>query len=418
MSKHEEFEELCALRATGQLTEDEELRLTEHLAGCPLCRAACDEFSAILDGLPTPRGTVESPEVVRHLEATGFREKFLAQACAKGYRFSAEVQEDTRRFSFGLFRWLPPVYPVLAMGTVLLLGVGVIAYQGWHSRGAPRAGEAEVANSEAGQDSAATLPKRIEPQLANKADQEAIAEFKNQNAQLMDRVAALEQKLEASEVDRSGVERIVSHLNENNGQLADQLEQNAAALTESKNDLEKARSDRAAVELQLGAARRQIRDLSEEVRVERASLEKDQELLVASRDITNLMGARNLHIIDVHDADGQGKDKPTTGRVFYTEGKSLVFYAYDLDEKRLTNAKYTFEAWGERLGEPASVKSLGILYFDDKEQKRWTLRVDDPRQLAHIDSVFVTLEPHDSAADKPRGHRILYAFLGGAANHP
>jgi hypothetical protein len=131
------------------------------------------------------------------------------------------------------------------------------------------------------------------------------------------------------------------------------------------------------------------------------------------------MGARNLHIIDVHDADGSGNDRKSFGRVFYTEGKSLIFYAFDLDDKKVTNAKYTFEAWGERLGQPASVKSLGVLYVDDKDQKRWVLKVDDPRQLAQIDSVFVTLEPHGGDDEKgPRGHKILYAFLSGQANHP
>jgi hypothetical protein len=59
-----------------------------------------------------------------------------------------------------------------------------------------------------------------------------------------------------------------------------------------------------------------------------------------------------------------------------------------------------------------------MLYADDKTQRRWILKVDDPRQLAEINSVFVTLEPHDGGSEKPRGHKILYAFLTGQANHP
>jgi len=59
-----------------------------------------------------------------------------------------------------------------------------------------------------------------------------------------------------------------------------------------------------------------------------------------------------------------------------------------------------------------------VLYVDDKVQRRWVLKVDDPRQLAEINSVFVTLEPHDGGSEKPRGHKILYAFLSGQANHP
>ena len=130
------------------------------------------------------------------------------------------------------------------------------------------------------------------------------------------------------------------------------------------------------------------------------------------------MGARNLHIIDVRDADGKGKNRKSFGRIFYTEGKSLIFYAFDLDEKKLENAKYSFEAWGERLGQAAPVRSLGMLYMDDKAQKRWVLKVDDPEQLAEIDSVFVTIESPGGDNQKPRGQKVLYAFLGGNANHP
>jgi hypothetical protein len=57
------------------------------------------------------------------------------------------------------------------------------------------------------------------------------------------------------------------------------------------------------------------------------------------------------------------------------------------------------------------------LYTDNKDQKRWAFKVDDPQQLAEIDSVFVTLEPHQGAS-RPRGGRILFAYLGGKANHP
>jgi hypothetical protein len=31
--------------------------------------------------------------------------------------------------------------------------------------------------------------------------------------------------------------------------------------------------------------------------------------------------------------------------------------------------------------------------------------------------VFVTIEPHEGG-EKPSGKKILYAFLGGKANHP
>jgi len=42
------------------------------------------------------------------------------------------------------------------------------------------------------------------------------------------------------------------------------------------------------------------------------------------------MGAR-AYRAEVHDVSSAGKTDKTYGRVFYTKGKSLIFYAYDLD---------------------------------------------------------------------------------------
>jgi hypothetical protein len=149
----------------------------------------------------------------------------------------------------------------------------------------------------------------------------------------------------------------------------------------------------------------------------RDAVTRQQQLLAEGRDVRELMGARNLHIIDLYDADGRGRNQKTFGRVFYTEGKSLIFYAFDLDEAKLANAGFTYQAWGEREGQQGSVKRLGMLYVDDHAQKRWVLKVEDPDRLAEIDSVFVTLE-RSGEPKTPRGQKLLYAYLRSGANHP
>ena len=45
------------------------------------------------------------------------------------------------------------------------------------------------------------------------------------------------------------------------------------------------------------------------------------------------MGARNLYIAEVYDTDEKGATRKPYGRVFYTKEKSLIFYAYDLDQQ-------------------------------------------------------------------------------------
>ena len=129
------------------------------------------------------------------------------------------------------------------------------------------------------------------------------------------------------------------------------------------------------------------------------------------------MGARNLHIIDVADVDAGG-DHRSLGRVFYTEGKSLIFYAYDLEKKRSSMEKFSLQAWGQqgpRSG--SSAQSLGVFFTDDRNQDQWVLKYNDPKVLAEIDAVFVTLEPKGGSM-KPRGEKLMYAYLKANPNHP
>jgi hypothetical protein len=46
------------------------------------------------------------------------------------------------------------------------------------------------------------------------------------------------------------------------------------------------------------------------------------------------------------------------------------------------------------------------------------LTFDDPRVLAQINSVFVTVEEEKNGITRPKGKKILFAFLGNKANHP
>ena len=49
-----------------------------------------------------------------------------------------------------------------------------------------------------------------------------------------------------------------------------------------------------------------------------------------------------MHIVDVYDSDANGKTRKAVGRVFFTEGNSLMFYAYDLSTSRSESGKYAY----------------------------------------------------------------------------
>ena len=84
------------------------------------------------------------------------------------------------------------------------------------------------------------------------------------------------------------------------------------------------------------------------------TVRQQEQFLVADRDIREMMGARQLYIADVFDVDREGQTRQPFGRVFtMTKGKSLVFYAFDLDRRSGYHDAKAFQAWG-RQGQDGS----------------------------------------------------------------
>ena len=186
----------------------------------------------------------------------------------------------------------------------------------------------------------------------------------------------------------------------------------------SEAELEKSGSEKNASDVALALKDIEIRELRKQVADQTEALGQQQEFAPKAGDVRELVVARNLHIIDVHDRDGDGKSQRAFGRIFYTEGKSLIFYAYDLADPRKVDAKVSFHVWGERLGSEKPIQNLGIFQNDDVGDGRWVLTFDDPHVLAQINSVFVTVESSRKMIKEPGGRKILFAFLGDKPNHP
>ena len=137
--------------------------------------------------------------------------------------------------------------------------------------------------------------------------------------------------------------------------------------------------------------------------------------LPSALELRNLIAARNLHVADVSDVNTTQNQPKPFGRVFYTRGKSLVLFAYDLSK---TGPNQTFYAWGSRQSDPHRPQSLGALRTDDPTQRRWILELNDPKILARIDSVYVTVEPTNKPGDIPSGRKVLSAYLGSSPAYP
>ena len=206
----------------------------------------------------------------------------------------------------------------------------------------------------------------------------------------------------------------INQLDADKNQMAERTSESQTELVSLRTELGNVRAAAADKEEQLVASEAEVADLSNQLKGDQSALAQEQQLLAAGRDIRDLMGARNLHIIDVHDMSAQGEARPF-GRIFLTEGKRLIFYAYDLDAVKAKNV--SFQAWGQGQDGSSTTVNLGILYMDDKAQSRWALKVEDPNLLNALNSVFVTVEPH-GGTEKPTGKKLMYAYLRNPINHP
>ena len=311
-----------------------------------------------------------------------------------------------------------PVWAAAGAVAVLVLSAGLTRFLGVWPRARQSAGVADGSTS---------------PRL-NTAGTSASADGFRQGAPpLRDAKVALEEALRSSQAAQAVLRRQLDDEQHRSVILAQDKVQSARAIVELQEQLEVVRADQAKTEMELAklqstagtseavtiAQQQEIQSLNEKLADQSTRMDRERQLLSAGRDIHDLIAARNLHIIDVYDTDSRGKTTRAFGRVFYTEGKSLVFYAYDLASTDSEAGTYAFYVWGRKDGDPHLLRNLGPFAKDDQAQTRWVLTITDPRALAEIDSVFVTLErTGQKRAGRPSGKRLLSAFLGTPANHP
>lgn len=426
MARHEHFEELCAAASIGQASGAELAELQEHLACCPGCRQTyCDflQVGAIRCSSAENQKGMSAEEAIGYIDSTLFRQKFLKRAEAEGVTFSrvtvpavlpeSQVPIQQPLFSKNL---------KLSTAASVLLGIGLAGGYFLKARefdASSRVASTSIAASANSSRKTSADPERDATILRLKADNQKLisemAALRSSLAVESDTLAELRASAAASENGRAS---LLSDVNDRQARVDDlrrQVAEGQAELASVKSQLEStAASDQTA----LAADQRRIHDLTDQIAEQTSSLARENDLLAANRDIRELMAARNLHIADVFDTDTKGRTRPAFGRVFFTEGKSLIFYAYDLSDNRVQNAGYNFRVWGKKEGPGNLAKSLGILYSDDSAQKRWVFRYADPKVLIEIDSVFVTVESPGKQTNQPKGEKFLYAYLRNKANHP
>jgi hypothetical protein len=435
---HGHFEEMCALAVTGQLGGPQMTELNEHVAGCSACREYLESMAQtsiqtmpLLAAKYAPESAVPPP--------AGMRDRFLARVAAEDLDGKNRPSLRPRRAK-AEFISLPldpaPSGPRLvaakfpsAFGSVVwrsalaIAACAAIAVGGYYAgirRNTP--GTSPTTKSPA---PVASIPSNG----STASEPDRIGELEQQRAQLQSELAQLKEKLSSAETERTSLRDELAAARE---KLTEATAQPDAALQRASEQNDQARSQIAALqsnvdrlnqqltqsEIKLDVQKQNDDDLTTKLALTEDSLQRERDLKSATSEMGELVAARNLHIVDVYDADPSGKRQRAFGRVFYIEGQSLVFYAYDLDGPGEFKSNVVFHVWGGKAGVHEVTHSLGILHKEDANQGRWAMTFDDPKVLTQINSVFVTAESASKGSDQPRGKKVLYAYFGSPPNHP
>jgi predicted nucleic acid-binding Zn-ribbon protein len=432
MGPHDKFLELCAISTSGDLTEKEQKDLLVHVAECSDCRQALKEFEAAADiGVPLLHSQLSSPDslepspiptevaratptrVTGHIQTAHKERESIEQS--SGLRFPHRNGHRQMQINWN-YVWMP-----FAAAVVLTVALGIYSFQvGKHKgqevvRATPSTVDTRVDALEQGISDAGHEREILKAQLAGR--DRVIAELRrqveNQSAALNETKSAqtsLEQSLQGDEAEKQQVVQERSSLSQ-------QLDATQSSLRKTQTELDSLRQQRSQDQSRAESLEAQIRDLHGQLRDQEQAVGKQEELLAHDRDIRELMGARDLYIAEVYDVARDGQTQKAYGRVFYTKGKSLIFYAYDLDQQPGLRNASTFQAWGSHGPDRQQATSLGVFYQDNLAKKRWVLKFDDPKKLEQIDAVFVTVEPN-GGSHKPSGKPLLFAYLKVDPNHP
>jgi hypothetical protein len=396
--EHEEYESLCALAAGGLLDGDEFIQFQTHMGECSECRADYHQLSGLITrDLPQGQGNMRQKLATMRAKPLPYsRQRFLRHARAEGVVFSREVETPTRSV-----RWYLSPVTLAPVAALVVFAIGLTIY---HFREMPDtlwardpAAAQQIAALKQQNSALSSSLSRLSETLA--AGQREIQNLRTQ----LGSVAATADKLRKGQGE-------AEQFSSRNAQLLDEARNQEKLLADARDEAARINQMRVNDEASLAEQQTRITELSNKLRIASATLDMERQLAASGNDLRELMASRQLHVIDIRDTDANGNLSAAFGRVFLTEGKSLTFYAFDLNQDTVLSAKRGFQVWAAP-GSGDAAHSLGFLHVDARGQGRWVLRVDKPEMVKEIKSVYVTVEPA-AGGKRPSGQKMLYAYLG------
>lgn len=422
---HERFKKLCALAQTDSLSAGEKLDLERHLKICGACREIYDQYSAIgrVGVAFLPEACALTEEALKWDNRKAWAD---IASSIRNQRTQQVLPFKTRTMRSG---WsLGPSITgrrlaIASLAACLMVALTLGAYRLGERKNfvSPRLSAnlaQRVQNPAPEKQVSANLPAAQTEQIANLDKQ--ISNERQEIVQLRAALVVANEKVDELGSASGKREADLQQLTGQRDQLAKRLADSESAYQTMQTDYASLRADHDRYSLHTASLESELTELRATNQDQERRLKDDEQYLTSDRDIRELMGARKLYIADVFDVDSDSHTRKPFGRVFYTQSKSLVFYAFDLDHQPGVKNASVFQVWGQKdfqSNGQSHPMNLGILYMDSESNRRWVLRSDDPKQLSEIDAVFVTVEPH-GGSQKPTGKPLLYALLRKEANHP
>jgi hypothetical protein len=421
LDDHQKFRELAVLAQRGTISDIEQQELNNHLRVCRACRQVCDEYSLISAvGMPFLAATLDQGPEAESWNDQPTRDRLMARVRSLDEWDSPGETAGVASPSYVIgpqntaFRW-----GLAVLAACVLTAIGASMY--WI--GARTQTVAHQSLSPLGL-LAVSVEKDAKGDLIA-AQKEQVKQLESELVKAQHQVSRLQQALDSAQshsaVTAVADAKTADHLRDVSAQrdkLAVQLRDAEQSYQLLLAELTTLKTDHEKTLLRTTTLQTRVDVLEASGRDQERRLKDDEQYLSSDRDIRELMGARKLYIADVFDVDSGSRTRKPFGRVFYTQNRSLIFYAFDLDRQPGVKNASAFQVWGQRDAEERNrATNLGILYMDSESNRRWVLKIDDPKELAEIDAVFVTIEPR-GGSQKPTGKPFLYALLRKEANHP
>ena len=423
MQGHDYFQQLCTLAVVGELSSAQMAELNAHLADCQECRISQAEFCEVANEFFAVndrrlRGSQDEDAQIPLL-----RERVISSARNQGLRISDEAIlgshsllersiDYARRARWEFRQWMPRAAVALSFAGLIAVA-GVLTQKLSETRN-------ELNESKVHVDRAEKSVAELNTQLQQIAEAKSAAggQLLRSEAELFaarQRAKELTITLQADHETIQRFEQQVASLKAENAVAVEHSAAQERTLADFQQQLKKVQAHASSIEGELAEQQYQIKDLADRLQTEKLSAERDRELMAAGHEIRDLMGARDLHMIDVRDIDLKGNWKQPYGRIFLTDNKQLIFYAFDLH--KLGGRDKSFQVWGQKFDNQSSTVSLGTFRLDDQKQSRWIMKVSNPQLLSSIDSVFVTVE-NSAGGKRPTGKPLMNAYLRNPINHP